>query len=724
VIPDINLRSQPDTSFADFIKIDNQIRSIMSLSEKPGATLEADINKPDHVFENDYVIDKELRAGSFGVVSTTRHKKTNELFAVKVVNRAKLTKKDDEVHFREIAMMKDMIGIENIVRLVDIYITPEAFYFVQVFARGGDVFDRLVKRKSYTELDARVLSDVLIKTMRDMHKKKICHRDLKPENILLKCPKDDASIMVADFGFTKYVPEEGLKTRCGTPAFIAPEILVGKCYNTQADMWSVGCIVFMLIGGYPPFRDTTHRGLFRKIRGANFMFDISRWKNASMQSRELITNLLTVEPSQRLDANKSLLMPWFSECNTRLSSRDLSGSLSEMERFNSKRELRSAVTKIRAAAKLAQNFQVENILDLMKATDEHVEEVQEKIEEATGRSVASPPRMSQLNMSLVKKASFAKLYSVRDKIQSGTSGDVKKCYSRVHRKEYAVKIIPTNGHTDAQVLQEVSIMNHINHENVVAVVDFFEEDDFFYIVMELMAGGDVFDRILDLKTYTEKDARDLVKILLVAVNNIHQSGVAHRDIKPQNLFLESKESNSVIKVGDFGSAVRVHTPKSLNIKVGTPSYVAPEILKNEPYDQSCDMWSVGVVAYVLLSGYLPFAQKDQEKKFEAIKSGDYTFESEEWSEISDEAKNLVKGLMNTNPNTRLTASQALRSRWIHAISDKCLSRRSLDSSMRQVKDKQSRGQSIAAAFEKFKIKSKIGLNVSGHIRRVRDANKT
>jgi len=207
------------------------------------------------------------------------------------------------------------------------------------------------------------------------------------------------------------------------------------------------------------------------------------------------------------------------------------------------------------------------------------------------------------------------------------------------------------------------------------------------------------------------------KILLVAVNKLHQSGVAHRDIKPQNLFLESKESNSVIKVGDFGFAVRVHTPKSLNNKVGTPSYVAPEIVKDQPYDQSCDMWSVGVVFYVLLCGYLPFPQNDQEKKFEAIKSGDYTFDEKNWSEITDEAKNLVKGLMNTDPDKRLTASQALRSRWITGVSDKCLSRRSLDSSMRQVKDKKSRKQSIAAAFEKLKIKSKKGLNVSSHIRK-------
>jgi serine/threonine protein kinase len=675
-------------------------------SENPGVTLEGtEIKETDRVFEDDYSIDRRLRSGSYGTVYTTRHKKTNEEFAVKVIDRAKLKEKDDTATFREIGIMKDLIDVKNIVRLVDVYITQNTFQIVQFYAKGGDVFDRLAKRVSYSEMDARVLSAILMKTMRDMHARKICHRDMKPENLLLKNLHDDSSILLADFGFAKYVPEEGLKTRCGTPAFVAPEIIVGKPYNTQADMWSVGCLIFMLIGGYPPFQDETHRGLFRKIRGSNFTFHASYWKNVSMQSKQLITNLLTVDPTDRLDASKSLSMPWFQERDEHLSNRDLYGSIKEIKKFNARRTFRSAV----AAVAVATAFQVEKISDLMKETDKHVEEDQEKVEEETDGSTASPPVMHKLNMSLTKKKKFAELYQVRDKIHHGSEGVVKRCYSKVHHKEFAVKIIERDHETDEQVLHEVSIMNQLHHENLVAVVDFFEEDDFYYIVMELMAGGDVFDRIIDLNNYTEKDARDLAKILLVAVDYMHKSGVVHRDIKPQNIFLESKDDNSAIKVGDFGFAKRVHTPKSLNQRCGTPSYVAPEILKNQPYDQSCDMWSVGVVLYVTLCGYTPFMEEQHEEMFRRVKLGDWNFDPEDWSQISDEAKDLIKGLICTNPDRRLTASQALSSKWITGVSDKYLSERSLTSTMRLVKDKNFRLKDVAMAIRTLKIKAKAEL---------------
>jgi len=674
-------------------------------SDNPGVTLEAsELGASDRLFKLDYKLDKKLQSGSFGTVYVTRHRKSEEEFAVKVIDRKKLKEKDDAATFREISVMKDLIDVKNIVRLVDIYITPDNFHIVQFYAKGGDVFDRLAKRVSYSEMDARELSEILIETMREMHKKKICHRDMKPENLLLKSPHDDSSILLADFGFAKYVPDDGLSTRCGTPAFVAPEILVGKRYSTQVDMWSVGCLIYMIIGGYPPFQDETHRGLFRKIRGSNFSFHDVYWTNVSMQAKQLITNLLIVDPADRLDAEQSLSMPWFEEMDENLSSRDLSGSIREIKKFNARQKFRSAVQAVQVA--ISSPFKVEKIADLLKETDKHVEEEQENTEESEQVAEASPPVVQKLNMSVTKKKKFAQLYEVRDKIHRGSAAIVRKCYSRVHRKEFAVKIIERDHETDEHVLKEVNIMNHLHHENLVAVVDFFEEDDFFYIVMELMAGGDVFDRIIDLNNFTEKDARDLAKILLIAVQNMHENGVAHRDIKPQNIFLESKDDNSAIKVGDFGFAERVHLPKSLIQRCGTPSYVAPEILKGQPYDQSCDMWSVGVVLYVMLCGYTPFMEDKQEKMFERIKSGDWEFDPDDWSGISDEAKTLIKGLICNNPDRRLTASQALRSKWITGVSDKHLSRKSLDSTMRLVNDKNFRLKDVASAFKTFRIKAK------------------
>ncbi len=681
-------------------------------SETPGVTLDVEeIKETERSFDDDYTLFNRLQSGSYGTVYTTRHKTTNEEYAVKVIDRSKLKEKDDSATFREIGIMKDLIGVANIVRLIDIYIKPETFHIVQFYAKGGDVFDRLAKRVSYSEMDARLLSVTLMKTMKEMHELKICHRDMKPENLLLKSLHDDSSILLADFGFAKYVPDEGLKTRCGTPAFVAPEILVGKRYNTQADMWSVGCLIFMLIGGYPPFQDDTHRGLFRKIRGSNFTFHNTYWSNVSFQAKQLITNLLTVDPDDRLDATASLASAWCKERDDELSLRDLSGSIRELNKFNAKRKFKSAVR----AVQLAAAFHVDKIADLMKETDVHVEEeqerVQEKVEVSIGGTITAPPVIQKLDLSLTKKKKFSELYEVREKLQRGSASIVKKCFSKVHLKEFAVKIIERDVKTDEHVMEEVSIMNHLHHDNIVAVVDFFEEEDYYYIVMELMAGGDVFDRIIDLHNYTEKDARDVAKNILLAVDYMHQNGVVHRDIKPQNIFLESKNSNSVIKIGDFGFAKRVHIPKSLNQRCGTPSYVAPEILKNQPYDQACDMWSVGVVLYVLLCGYTPFMEEQQEKMFERIKVGDYTFDQDDWFQISAEAKNLIKGLLCTNPDRRLTAGQALRSTWITGVSNEQLLRNSLVESKRQLQKHKSSNalRDVALGLKKFGSKAKAEL---------------
>jgi serine/threonine protein kinase len=319
---------------------------------------------PVRVFETDYRLEDKLRSGSYGTVYITRHKTSNLEFAVKVIDRTKLKEKDDKATFREIGIMKDLVDVDNVVHVVDVYVVQNCFYIVQDYARGGDVFDRLAKRVSYTEKDARDLGVILLETMKEMHQRKIVHRDMKPENLLLKSTMDDTSILLADFGFAKYVPEEGLKTRCGTPAFVAPEILVGKQYDTQVDMWSVGCLIYMLIGGYPPFQDETHRGLFRKIRAADFTFHDVYWNQVSLAAKQLITNLLTVDPKDRLSAQQSLDSDWLEVKEDSLSVRDLSGSISEIKRFKAKTKLKSAVNAVMWS--VGKKFKVEKMSELSK----------------------------------------------------------------------------------------------------------------------------------------------------------------------------------------------------------------------------------------------------------------------------------------------------------------------------------------------------------------------
>jgi serine/threonine protein kinase len=168
---------------------------------------------------------------------------------------------------------------------------------------------------------------------------------------------------------------------------------------------------------------------------------------------------------------------------------------------------------------------------------------------------------------------------------------------------------------------------------------------------------------------------------------LYLTGVVHRDLKPQNILLKFKEQHyQKIKLADFSFASRVHTPRSLTTRCGTPTYVAPEILKNIPYDQSADMWSVGVILYTLLVGYPPFASEHQSTLFQKIRTADYTFVEYDWRNISPSAQDLIRNLLTVDPSKRLTAKQALyESEWLRDQDVKRLSSSDLSSSVQQLR---------------------------------------
>jgi len=235
----------------------------------------------------------------------------------------------------------------------------------------------------------------------------------------------------------------------------------------------------------------------------------------------------------------------------------------------------------------------------------------------------------------------------------------------------AIKVInkSTNaegGAADLAALnREIEVMSKLKHPNIIELIDVFDTANELYIVMELVTGGELFDKIQQKGTYSEAEAVDLVKQVLSAIQFMHSHGIAHRDLKPENLLCagQSREHAEVIKIADFGLA-KEFSSSDLKTCVGSPIYVAPEILSGEAYDCAVDLWSIGVITYILLCGFPPFYSENQSKLFDLILDGKLTFPSPEWDIVSPAAKDFVKALIVTQSTKRMTAEAALKHQWI------------------------------------------------------------
>ncbi|XP_067614474.1 calcium/calmodulin-dependent protein kinase type 1 [Eurosta solidaginis] len=191
----------------------------------------------------------------------------------------------------------------------------------------------------------------------------------------------------------------------------------------------------------------------------------------------------------------------------------------------------------------------------------------------------------------------------------------------------------------------------------------FEDKTKVYLVMELVTGGELFDRIVEKGSYTEKDASGLIRQILEAVDYMHEQGVVHRDLKPENLLYYSSDEHSKIMISDFGLS-KIEDSGIMATACGTPGYVAPEVLSQKPYGKAVDVWSIGVISYILLCGYPPFYDENDANLFAQILKGEFEFDSPYWDEISDSAKHFIQNLMCVDMDKRYTCKQALSHPWI------------------------------------------------------------
>lgn len=660
---------------------------------------------------------KVLGEGSFGKVFLVRKivgKDAGVLYAMKVLKKATLKIKDRVRSTNERNILAD-VGHPFIVKLHYAFQTPGKLYLILDFLRGGDLFTRLSKEVMFTEEDVKFYLAELALALSHLHNIGIIYRDLKPENILLD---QDGHIALTDFGLSKQ-PLDGSKTYsfCGTVEYMAPEVVNRKGHDVAADWWSFGVLMFEMLTGNLPFHSATRQETMDQILKAK----LGMPDNLSREAQSLLRALFKRVPNNRLGAGpngiedikkheffatidwKNLLTKtvrppfipavsrddayYFDSEYTCKSPRDspggpVSASCREIFRgfsFIAPGLLDETESMINGgggsggSTAVAMNTSNDNATNTISAQVPVPSGGSSGSGSASNMNNGNPPlfpsRISPYTNEMpgLNPNAFNDDYQLGRELGRGTYSVCHLCEHRATRKQYAVKIISK---AERDCREEVEILlRYGNHPNIVTLYSVHEDYNCIYLVMEFMKGGELLDRILLLQRMSESEASTVLRTVVSALSYLHEHGVVHRDLKPSNLLYASvNQSPDSIKLCDLGFAKQLRADNGLLMTpCYTANFVAPEVLKRQGYDLACDIWSLGVLLYIMLEGKTPFASSPNDSPemiLTRIGSGHIDLESGVWSTISSDAKDLIRQMLHIVPNRRPTAAQILRHPWI------------------------------------------------------------
>lgn len=343
-------------------------------------TQEGDIEKM-------YKFGRTLGQGTFATVKLATCISDGTKWAVKVIKRSALTSEDEESLKMEIQILT-LTNHQHIVSVKEVFYSKNYVYLIMDLMTGGELFDRIVTKDHYSEQEAKQALQQIVVAIKYCHEKNIVHRDLKPENILYSSPADDATLKIADFGLATLLrPNQMMNVACGTPGYVAPEILRGVAYGKEVDMWSIGVILYILLCGFPPFYDDNNKKLFALIIAANFSFPDPYWTNITHSAKDLVSRLLVVDPKERLTAEQTLNHPWMSE--------EGSGALLEhfrpnLKSYNARRRFRGAIRAVQLVNLLkVKGGTKASILEVVESQDTTIRKASVLAAEAAGLPVGS-----------------------------------------------------------------------------------------------------------------------------------------------------------------------------------------------------------------------------------------------------------------------------------------------------------------------------------------------
>ncbi|KAI4554186.1 hypothetical protein MJG53_019485, partial [Ovis ammon polii x Ovis aries] len=608
---------------------------------------------------------KVLGQGSFGKVFLVKKisgSDARQLYAMKVLKKATL-KVRDRVRTK---MERDILVEVNhpfIVKLHYAFQTEGKLYLILDFLRGGDLFTRLSKEVMFTEEDVKFYLAELALALDHLHSLGIIYRDLKPENILLD---EEGHIKLTDFGLSKESIDHEKKAYsfCGTVEYMAPEVVNRRGHTQSADWWSFGVLMFEMLTGTLPFQGKDRKETMTMILKAK----LGMPQFLSPEAQSLLRMLFKRNPANRLGAGPDGVEEikrhsFFSTIDwNKLYRREIHPPFKPAtgrpeDTFYFDPEFTAKTPKdspgIPPSANAHQLFRGFSFVAI--TSDDESQAMQ---------TVGVHSIVQQLHRNSIQ---FTDGYEVKEDIGVGSYSVCKRCIHKATNMEFAVKIIDKSKRDPTEEIE--ILLRYGQHPNIITLKDVYDDGKYVYVVTELMKGGELLDKILRQKFFSEREASAVLFTITKTVEYLHAQGVVHRDLKPSNiLYVDESGNPESIRICDFGFAKQLRAENGLLMTpCYTANFVAPEVLKRQGYDAACDIWSLGVLLYTMLTGYTPFANGPDDTPEEIlarIGSGKFSLSGGYWNSVSDTAKDLVSKMLHVDPHQRLTAALVLRHPWI------------------------------------------------------------
>ncbi|XP_070299851.1 ribosomal protein S6 kinase alpha-4 [Salvelinus sp. IW2-2015] len=606
---------------------------------------------------------KVLGTGAYGKVFLVRKNSGHDegkLYAMKVLKKAAIVQKAKTAeHTRtERQVLEHIRQSPFLVTLHYAFQTQTKLHLILDYVSGGEMFTHLYQRDHFSEEEVRIYIGEIILALEHLHKLGIVYRDIKLENILLD---SEGHFVLTDFGLSKeFLEEEKERTYsfCGTIEYMAPEIIRGKSgHGKSVDWWSLGILMFELLTGASPFTLEGERNSQSEVSKRILHCEPPFPSMIGAVAQDLLRKLLVKDPHKRLGSGPRRA----EDIKTHAFFKGLSWSdLAEKKVVSPfKPEIRSELD----TGNFAEEFTGMNPLYSPASTP------------------PSTDRLFQLYLTSLscplQDSTFFQLYELclqGAPLGEGSFSVCRKCRHHQSGHEYAVKIISRRMEVNTQ--REIAALRQCEaHPNIVKLHEVYTDQFHTYLVMELLRGGELLERIKKKKLFGESEASQLLRSLVSAVGFMHEAGVVQRDLKPENVLFADEGEDSVLKVIDFGFARLCPAGSApLQTPCFTLQYAAPELFHSTGYDQACDLWSLGVILYTMLSGQVPFQSKQQQRAgmtssyavdiMHKIKEGDFSLAGEAWKGVSGEAKELVKGLLTVDPERRLKLSALRENSWL------------------------------------------------------------